>query len=102
MVVITNGVDKFKVTEGAYYGIYKHQGYTMVQEQQAPGMIDYYAGPAVAMSADDAFVAEVVRKPIMSWSKDEVKRFAVAKGIDLAGTKNANEAKEIIKRYINQ
>lgn len=36
-------------------------------------------------------------KPLSQWTKNEVKRFASIKGIDLKGTKNASEAKERIK-----
>jgi hypothetical protein len=34
------------------------------------------------------------------WTKAEVKEFARANGIDISGTKNVNEAKEIIKQFI--
>ena len=44
---------------------------------------------------------EILEKPISQWSKGEVKRFAAIKKIDISGTKNANEAKEIIKSFID-
>ena len=43
---------------------------------------------------------EILEKPISQWNKDEVKRFAGIKEIDITGTKNANEAKEIIKSFL--
>jgi hypothetical protein len=39
---------------------------------------------------------------VSQWNKEEVKRFAALKEIDISGTKNANEAKEIIKQFLAQ
>ena len=52
-------------------------------------------------SEDDIFVEEILEKPISQWNKEEVKRFAAIKEIDISGTKNANEAKEIMKSFID-
>ena len=41
-----------------------------------------------------------MEKPIAQWNKAEVKGFAAAKGISLAGTKTIDEAKERIKESI--
>ena len=97
MVKITNGVTIFEVTRGAYEGIYSKQGYTTVDEKkyddghvEAPGKSD-----------DELFVEAIVEKPLSQWSKDEIKRFAALKGIDISGTKNANEAKALIKDFID-
>ena len=43
---------------------------------------------------------EVQEKPISQWNKEEVKRFAALKNIDISGTKNAGEAKNIIKEFL--
>ena len=97
MVKITNGVNIFEVTRGAYEGIYSKQGYTIMDETkhddshvEAPGKSD-----------DELFVEAIVEKPLSQWSKDEIKRFAALKGIDISGTKNANEAKALIKDFID-
>ena len=99
MVKITNGVNVFEVTRGAFDGIYSRQGYELVDENkkaEAP------AAPAAhEKSEDDIFVEEILEKPISQWNKEEVKRFAAIKEIDISGTKNANEAKEIIKSFID-
>ena len=84
MVKITNGVDVFEVTRGAFDGIYSRQGYTIMNEK----------------TEDEIFVEEILEKPIFQWNKDEVKRFAGIKEIDITGTRNANEAKEIIKSFL--
>lgn len=97
MVKITNGVNVFEVTRGAFDGIYSRQGYKLVDEKaeaKAPKAL-------VKKSEDDIFVEEILEKPISQWNKDEVKRFAAIKEIDISGTKNANEAKEIIKSFID-
>lgn len=96
MVKITNGVNIFEVTRGAFDGIYSRQGYTIVDEEKA----DVNTSNVPEKSEDEKFLEEIIEKPISQWNKDEVKRFAVLKEIDITGTKNANEAKEIIKDFI--
>jgi hypothetical protein len=99
MVKITNGVNVFEVTRGAFDGIYSRQGYRLVDEKtetKAPK-----APKAPKKTEDEIFVEEILEKPISQWSKGEVKRFAAINEIDISGTKNANEAKEIIKFFID-
>lgn len=103
MVKITNGVNVFEVTRGAYDGIYSKQGYynldsTPVDEVEAAEETE------VEEKVDDneLFVNNLLEKPISQWNKDEVKRFAELKSIDITGTKNAGEAKELIKEFLDQ
>ena len=96
MVKITNGVNIFEVTRGAFDGIYSRQGYTILNEQ-IPGQQEI---KEPEKTEDEKFLDEIIEKPISQWNKEEVKRFAALKGIDITGTKNANEAKEIIKDFI--
>lgn len=97
MVKITNGVSVFEVTRGAFDGIFSRQGYQLVDENT-----DVEKEPEVPeKTEDEIFIEEILEKPISQWNKDEVKRFAVLKEIDISGTKNANEAKEIIKHFID-
>lgn len=98
MVRITNGVNIFEVTRGAFDGIYSRQGYTIMDEKKAN--LDVNANNAPEKTEDEKFLDEIIEKPISQWNKDEVKRFAALKEIDITGTKNANEAKEIIKGFI--
>jgi hypothetical protein len=97
MVKITNGKDIFEVTRGAFDGIYSRQGYTIIDEN---GVTDANTPDVPEKTDDEKFLDEIVEKPISQWNKDEVKRFAALKEIDITGTKNANEAKEIIKGFI--
>ncbi len=99
MVKITNGANVFEVTRGAFDGIYSRQGYHLVDEDKKA---DASAKPTTpGKSEDEIFVEEILEKPISQWNKEEVKRFAAIKEIDISGTKNANEAKEIIKSFID-
>lgn len=99
MVKITNGVNVFEVTRGAFDGIYSRQGYRLVDEKAEAKAPETPAAPE--KSEDDIFVEEILEKPISQWNKEEVKRFAAIKEVDISGTKNANEAKEIIKSFID-
>lgn len=97
MVKITNGVNVFEVTRGAFDGIYSRQGYTILNENDSSNA---EAINVPEKSEDEKFIDEIIEKPISQWSKEEVKRFAVLKEIDITGTRNVNEAKEIIKNFI--
>ena len=98
MVKITNGVNVFEVTRGAFDGIYSRQGYTILDEGKTASTNEVTNAPA--KTEDEKFLDEIIEKPISQWNKDEVKRFAALNDIDITGTKNANEAKEIIKNFI--
>ena len=121
MVKISNGDVTQIVSHGAFETQYKKLGFQIVGDNQA-----IEAKKEVKKVADekkseahvpdgDVFVAdaadddtedgddfeELLEKPISQWNKTEVKDFAAANGIDIHGTKNANEAKEIIKKYLD-
>ena len=100
MVKITNGENTFTVTRGAFDGIYSRQGYKIVDEKKAKENVEPPKAPE--KTDDEKFIEEMVEKPISQWSKDEVKRFAALNDIDITGTKNANEAKELIKEFLEE
>lgn len=118
MVKITNGKQVFTVTAGAYNNIYKAQGFTKVDDDQnvkpkkqpvkkeepkkeEPAEVPFEEPEEVETEevANDKF-AELLEKPISQWSNNELKDFAAENDIDLSGTKNAKEAKSIIKEYL--
>ena len=99
MVKITNGVNIFEVTKGAFDGIYSHQGYKLFEKPKAAVA---EANKEPELTEDELFCKEVVEKPISNWNKDEVKRFAELNEIDISGTKNANEAKNRIKTFLEE
>lgn len=98
MVKITNGVNVFEVSEGAFESIYKLQGYTKINDKKSASVKKDEVAPEKVekIDATDKFT-ELEEKPISQWSKSEVKAYAEANDIDLSGTKNVGEAKELIK-----
>lgn len=96
MVKITNGLNTFEVTRGAFDGIYSRQGYTLVKEDELKGI-----PKEPTLSEDEMFLIDIQEKPISQWSKEEVKRFANLKGVNISGTKNVGEAKNLIKDFLD-
>ncbi len=121
MVKISNGEVTQVVSRGAFETQYKRLGFQIVgdnkttevkkevkkaaeekkPEAQVPDDDDFDADAADDDTEDGDDFEELLEKPISQWNKTEVKDFAAAKGIDIHGTKNANEAKEIIKKYLD-
>ena len=97
MVKITNGVNVFEVTHGAFKCIYSKQGYHIVEHDT---LVVEDAFEERQKTEDDIFAEALVEKPISQWNKEEVKKFAAIKGIDIKGTENVRQAKEIIKAYL--
>jgi len=114
---ITNGSAIFEVQTGAFNTIYKGLGFvecdensdvsndleptndelpddTKVDDIPADGVT-----PVMTKSSDEAFVVAMLEKPIAGWNKEEIVRFTTIKAINISGTKNASEAKEIIKQF---
>lgn len=100
MVKITNGISTFSVTSGAFESIFKHQGYKKVEEPKKEQQSAERNGEVDGGDDMAEFVEAMVEKPIAQWTASETKDFAKAKGINIAGTKNVAEAKEIIKKHI--
>lgn len=98
MVKITNGKDIFEVTRGAFDGIYSRQGYTILEDE----VKEEQMSETPEKTEDEKFIDEIIEKPLSQWGKDEVRRFAAIKGIDITGTKNAGEAKELIKQFLDE
>ena len=96
MVLITNGADKFWITKGAFDGVYSKQGYTIENDKKVAATVKMPS----PKSPDEKFLEEKEKKPMTQWSKDEVKKFAALKDIDLSGTKNINEAKALVKDFM--
>ena len=101
MVKITNGVSVFEVTRGAFDGIYSRQGYTLVNEKPAENT-DEVVDNIPEKTEDEKFIDEIVEKPISQWTKEEIRRFASIKDIDISDTKGPTEAKELIKQFLEE
>ena len=112
MVIITNGNVTTKVSVGAYNSMYKDLGFTVVdgevaasaEEVVVPELVDEVPDivEETTQSADESNdFSELLEKPLTQWSKQEVKDFAAAKGIELQGAKSFNDAKELVKQYLD-
>ena len=100
MVKITNGIDTYKVTKGAYDSIFKKQGYRIVEEMKSQNSGNENVNSEI--DENETAMQELEEKPISQWTKEEVKKYAKHRKINISGTENVNEAKEIIIKYLNK
>lgn len=101
MVKITNFVNTFEVTQGAYDDIFKKQGFELVEEDKKETIEEEATGKNYK-SDEEKYVEELMEKPISQWNKEEVKTYASLKNIDISNTKNIGEARNIIKQSIDK
>lgn len=97
MIKVTNGINVIEVSKGAYKDIYERQGYKPFKEvKKSPEK------PQKAPESEEKQEDEIIQKPISNWNKEEVINFAKEHDIDISETKNVNEAKSIIKEFIDK
>lgn len=99
MVDITNKVDTYSVTKGAYEDIFKRQGFKPVEEEKENKKETV---EETKKTDEEAYIEELMEKPISQWNKGEVKTYASLKNIDISNTKNIGEARNIIKQSIDK
>lgn len=99
MVDITNKVDTYSVTKGAYEDIFKRQGFKPVKEEKEDKKETV---EETKKTNEEAYIEELMEKPISQWNKEEVKTYASLKNIDISNTKNVGEARNIIKQSIDK
>lgn len=100
MVKITNGVDEYEVSKGAFETIFKAQGYRIIDAEDTVSQNasdDLEDGNNA--NEDEAFVDEIIKKPVSEWTQEELKRFADVNEISLEGMKPA-QARETIAEFI--
>lgn len=122
MVKITNFVNTFEVTQGAYDDIFKKQGFELVEEapRKKKKATKKHVKEAVEeveedeweeaeeatgkdyKSEEEKYVEKLMEKPISQWNKEEVKTYASIKGLDISKTQNVGEARNIIKQSIDE
>lgn len=120
MVTISNGREFRHVTNGAYKTIYKSKGYFIVngkeeKESKSEPVAKKVEEPIIseevnehtslADAIDDGekeWVIELLEKPISQWSKEETASFAKEKNIDTSYAHKLGEAKDIIKRWMDE
>lgn len=122
MVTISNGKTTFRVTAGAVE-VYKSMGFHVVDdkendqikpvEHKEEKVAEDVAGEPEADGSDaedegveddteEAYVTELLEKPLSQWSNEEVKEFVRIKGIDTSGAKKLSQVKDIIKAYLDE
>lgn len=99
MVDITNLVDTYSVTKGAYEDIFKRQGFKPVKEEKEDKKETV---EETKKTNEEAYIEELMEKPISQWNKEEVKTYASLKNVDISNTKNIGEARNIIKQSIDE
>lgn len=103
MVKLSNGLTTIVVPSGAV-AMYERTGFRVVKDSDVENTIDSDENVIDAADAEEKeseFITNLLEKPISKWTKEEVKRFANEKGININGTKSVNDAKDRIRDYIN-
>lgn len=99
MIDITNLVNTYSVTKGAYEDIFKRQGFKPVEEEKEDKKETV---EETKKTNEEAYIEELMEKPISQWNKEEVKTYASLKNVDISNTKNIGEARNIIKQSIDK
>lgn len=114
MIKITNGVEVYEVTRGAYENSFKNEGFVKLEDiedkvvepvkAKKPDVVqepEVVAEKPVEQPAEKKEeVVELTQKPVSEWTKTELKEFAKANKISLKD-KSVEEAKAIIAEFIN-
>lgn len=130
MVRITNGETTSRVPYSAYISMYKKLGFTIEgeepvkpqekvetpkkeqPEEETEEVTDETDETDVTedeedeedeeAADDEAFVEDILEKPLSQWTPDELKKFAEIKNIDTSKAKKVSEARSIIKKYLEE
>ena len=97
MVEITNGINTFEVTRGAFKTIFANQGYELKGKEE---VVPQNASRESEKTEDEMFVDEIIEKPVSEWTQEELKRFAEVNEISLEGVQKVSDAREIVKNFI--
>lgn len=103
MINITNGINEFEVSRGAYESIFQKQGYSIVVDTETE-VVENNKDAAAAEPAKqvDKDAEALMEKPISQWTKNEVKSFIDKKRIDVSGITSFNEVKDRVRKYIEE
>lgn len=100
MVKLSNGLSTIVVPSGAV-AMYERTGFRVVKDSDVESANESVIDTVDTEEKESEFITNLLEKPISKWSKEEVKRFANEKGININGTKSVNDAKDRIRDYIN-
>lgn len=123
-VEITNGSVYGRVSKGAFDSYYKSIGFHIVGDDKSSDNTEKdmnESSNSEDVNIEDnneedvedngnednneedenvVFVQDIMEKPISQWTPDEMKKFAVIKGIDTSSAKKTSEARNIIKEFL--
>lgn len=103
MIIITNGINEFEVSRGAYESIFQKQGYSIIVDAEAEAVEDNNDAEATEHAEHvDKDAEALMEKPISQWTKNEVKSFIDKKRIDVSGITSFNEVKDRVRKYIEE
>lgn len=103
MVVITNRINEFEVSRGAYESIFRKQGYSIIVDTETEAVENNKdAAAAEPAKQVDKDAEALMEKPISQWTKNEVKSFIDKKRIDVSGITSFNEVKDRVRKYIEE
>ena len=103
MVIITNGINEFEVSRGAYESIFQKQGYSIVVDTETEVVENNKDAVAAEPTKQvDKDAEALMEKPISQWTKNEVKSFIDKKRIDVSGITSFNEVKDRVRKYIEE
>lgn len=103
MIVITNGINEFEVSRGAYESIFRKQGYSIVVDTETEVVENNKDATAAEPAKQvDKDAEALMEKPISQWTKNEVKSFIDKKRIDVSGITSFNEVKDRVRKYIEE
>lgn len=94
MVKITNGTDVFDVSEGAYDGTFKQQGYSIITNEAVAA--------DVIQEADADVCDELDEKPVSKWTKQELKQYCDKNGISLSGVTRTEDVRKKVLAFQEQ
>lgn len=118
MVKITNGDIVTTVPSSAFKNVYSKIGFTIVSDEDVveehvvnvepvesipePEVDVVESADVEEFDEDEAFLNDIVEKPISQWSAQEIKKYAVLNDIDLSSAKRTSEARNIVKKFMEE
>lgn len=116
MVKITNGDIVSTVPSSAFKNVYSKIGFTIVSDEDVVEEQIVNVEPVESIpepegdivepadveefDEDEAFLNDIIEKPISQWSAQEIKKYAVLNDIDLSSAKKTSDARNIVKKFM--
>lgn len=93
MIQITDGVNQFTVSEGAFNNVFKQQGYQVLKPESPEDSIE---------SEPEKQSDPLDEKPVSKWTKQELKSYCDKHGIDLEGVTSTDDVRKRVLSYQEQ